>query len=99
MIAKLLPLSQIRKTAQAAAHRALMSLLPDFDRATSRIDLHQSGRGYLMWAARAVTQLDEARQVFDDAAEGLARPRLLARCSWPMFQIPAKAHRARSRFR
>lgn len=67
-MAKFLPLWQIRKTAQAAAHRALMSLLPDFDRAILEDRPPSIGPKLFDVGARAVTQLDEARQVFNDAA-------------------------------
>lgn len=47
-----------------------MSLLPDFDRAILEDRPPSIGPNLFDVGARAVTQLDEARQVFNDAAEG-----------------------------
>ena len=86
--------------AQARAHRALMSMLPDLERAVLE-DRPPSIRKKLFDAgARAVTQLNEARQLFNEATVTLegARQALAALEQQLGYipDVPAKGTRARS---
>ena len=86
--------------AQARAHRALMSMLPDLERAVLE-DRPPSIRKKLFDAgARAVTQLNEARQLFNEATVTLegARQALAALEQQLGYipDVPAKGTQARS---
>ena len=85
--------------AQARTHRALMSMLPDLERAVLE-DRPPSTRKKLFNAgARAVTQLNEARQLFNEATATLdgARQALAALEQQLGYipDVPAKGTRVR----
>ncbi|WP_038975182.1 hypothetical protein [Bradyrhizobium genomosp. III] len=85
--------------AQARAHRALMSIPPDLERAIIEDRPSSFAKKLFDAGARAVTQLDEARQVFNEAAARLEGARqALAAVEEELGYIPdvpAKGNRAR----